>query len=193
MTTSLKAIRSYTLGNYILRQLNNTITSFFNWTDSCSFCWHYPWLFEREFHRSMGRKRKGKCVAPQFSWPYAFGLFSLGAVWKVTCTARKNALDEPKARITAAIANVAKARDSASCKRWNVDGVCAELLTALTVMWPVSATSPLVCKEKLFQLMNKTANNPLIYVFVAKLPLFEILKSLFILLPSVCDFFLVEW
>jgi hypothetical protein len=43
--------------------------------NTCPFCFHCPWLFEREFARSMARKIRNSCVAPSF-WTFFFG-----AIW----------------------------------------------------------------------------------------------------------------
>jgi hypothetical protein len=56
----------------------------------------------------MDRKGRANCVAPSFSWSYDLGLLSLGYVKDQMNRQRVTTLDELKAQITAAIANVTK-------------------------------------------------------------------------------------
>jgi hypothetical protein len=47
---------------------------------TCSVCLYCPCPFEREFPRSMFRKREPICMAPSFSWSYVFVLLIWGYV-----------------------------------------------------------------------------------------------------------------
>jgi hypothetical protein len=127
---------------------STTIFSF-NWTVHL-FILTIFFMIEREFPRSMDRKWTANCVALDF--------FLWGCVKGQVYSQRVNmTLDEPKARITAAIADVTK--DVLQCvwqevdSRWAWD-VCRAKDDAHCVVVCVEQLRGL-CAKSLFQFLNK--------------------------------------
>jgi hypothetical protein len=65
-------------------------------------------MFETEFPRSMDRNKRTRCLALSLSSSYASVLLEEAYMGDQVYSQRVNTVDELKARITEAIANIAK-------------------------------------------------------------------------------------
>jgi hypothetical protein len=114
----------------------------------------------------MDRMRRINCVALSFSLTYVFRYFLWGYVGEQVHSQRVNMLVELKARITAAIANANKGYVTVRPARGGLYVVCVQSYrwrSLRSVSYLINF--PLVCKKKLFQLMNKILQTMYSYLF----------------------------
>jgi hypothetical protein len=123
-----------------------------------AFWSHCPWLSEHEFPRLMDRKRRTNCMAPSFSRPYTFGLFSLGLCERLhvqpknECAGWNQTVDQ-----------------GSNCPLQARFGMYEELQMVLSVKCYISKQF----SKKLLQLMHKILQTTPLYLFSAYVSNFE--------------------